>query len=286
MILRAERHKMLSAIVFMCVTLSGVGCRDTDPPPTYYGDLGTDGTLLLPVPSPQYAISKVDDAQADWHPVAKPGERVEEEAEEEDVDESEDETSTTETEAEIRELIEAYNELAAERSMDDLLEYYVPEQQETLRPLLETSFNIAEKVAELADALTAKLPDAEERIRAALAGAGGSPSGVLVVESLNVVSDTEVTGPLAAGGLAPTCRFVVSDEEWFIEMPQADAAKTKSELDAVLARFSGWVESLSSGGVSAEELLVQIEAASAEAPADAEGAPAAEDTEGGPSETD
>ena len=284
MILRAERYAVLSAVVFLCVALSGVGCRDTDPPVTHYGDLGTDGTLLLPVRSPPYAISKVDDAQADWHPVTDPDEQVEEE--EEDADESEDETSTTETEAEIRELIEAYNEVAAERSMDDVLEYYLPEQQETLRPLLETSFNMAGKAAELAEALIQKLPDAEERIRAALAGVEGHASGVLVVESLSVVSDTEVMGPLAAGGLAPTCRFVVSDDEWFIEMPQADAGKTKPELDAALARFGGWLESLSSGGVSAEELLVQIEAASAKDAADADEAPGVEETEGGPSETD
>ena len=247
------------ASVSVVVALAGAACRDTDPPPTHYRDLGTDGTLLLPVSPPPYAISKVQNARADWYPFTEPSE-MEAEARPGD---DEDEAWKTEVEAEIRELIEQYNETASDRNVEDLLEYHVSEQSEALKPLLETSFSIAAKVTELGDGLREKLPDAADRIAGALAGFGDPSGDVFVVESLSVVSDTEVTAKLPGGGLSPTCRFVVVEDEWYIDMAGVDTERTKPALDAALAGFDGWLQKLTSGELTAEDVLVQIEAAAA-----------------------
>jgi hypothetical protein len=273
MILPGKRHSRWVLVVSVCVAAAGVACRETEPPRTHYADLGTDETLLLPAPSPPYALSKVTDAKAEWHAVADRGAKEEAPAADED-DEAEEGLSTAETEAEIRELIQQYNETAAEGDVEGLLEYYVPDQQDALKPLLETEVAIGKKATELSDALKAKLPDAEQQIESALGRIDGASGSVFVIESLTVVSDTEVTVQVPTSALNPTCRFVVSDDEWFIDLQSADAGTIKPGLDSVLGQLTGWLASVSSGDIPAEDVLAQIEAAQAD---DAEGAPAETD---------
>ena len=54
---------------------------------------------------------------------------------------------------------------------------------------------------------------------------------------------------------------MVSDDEWFIEVPDAvDYAEMKSAADTTVASCDGWLTALSSGEASAEEVLAQLEA--------------------------
>lgn len=255
-----RRRSRWTWLILGLVAAGNIGCRDSDPPRPHYRDVGTGGTVLLPVPPPKYVITDPNAGTADWHPFRDPSEEPPEpEAVDED-EESGGEASTEEIEAEIRELIADYNAIAADKDIEELLGYHLEEQQEALKPVLEAGFALLEKLPELASALEAKLPDRADRIAEVLAQLGDPGGDVLSVESLTVDDDTTVTAKLSGGVVGSSCRFVLIEDEWFVEMPDAvDYAVMKTVLEAARAGCDGWLAGLSSGEASAEEVLTQIE---------------------------
>ncbi len=241
-------------LILGLVAAGNISCRDSDPPRPHYRDVGTEGTVLLPVPPPKYVITDPDAGTADWHPFRDPSEEPVE------GEESGGEASTEEVEVEIRELITDYNAIAADKDIEELLGYHLEEQQEALEPVLEAGFALLEKLHELASALEAKLPDRADRIAELLARLGDPGGDVLSVESLTVDDDTTVTAKLSGRVVGSSCRFVLIEDEWFIEMPDTvDYAMMKTVLEAARAGCDGWLAGLSSGEASAEEVLAQIE---------------------------
>jgi hypothetical protein len=247
----------LTWVVFALIATSVIGCKDSEPVRPHYRDLGTEGTLLLPTGRPKYVIADLTAGTADWHPFREPTDEAEEAGDQD----SDGEVAKDEVEAEIRELIADYNGIAADKDIEELLNYHIEEQQEGLKPVIEVGFTLAEKLPQLAAALEEKLPDDADRITAALARHGDPTGSLLFVESLTVVDDAEVTAELSGVALGSTCRFVVIEDEWFIEMPDAvDYAQIKQALDTVLASCDTWLTALSSAEGSAEEVLAQVEA--------------------------
>lgn len=250
--------------IFSGIVLSASSCRDTEPPPAHARDLGTGGHTLLPTDS-SWRNPAVATGQADWHPFRDPtlgeGEEpgstprpgAEAVAGTEDFD-------AEEVEVEIRELIDGYNLDVADATTDVLLDYYVEGQRETLRPWLEAGTSLEEKLAGLRAGLDEKLPDAKQRIESAFATLGGSSGRALIVDAVNVVSDTEAMVTVGGGGM--TYRFVVDEDEWFIEIQQIEMlAALSPAIDASLAIFDQWLQGLQSGQIPSETVLAQIEAA-------------------------
>ncbi|UCE62351.1 MAG: hypothetical protein JSU63_11680 [Phycisphaerales bacterium] len=240
------------------------GCRDSEPTKPFYRDLSTDdSSYLLPGPSPWHAVSDIQKAKgkADWRPFREPSEPSEVTAKE-----AEDATADGETKAEIRELLTGYNEVAAEEAVDELLGYYVGDQQEALTPFLEAHGTLTDKLTALGATIAEKLPDQKDRADAALAKLGGRPGQALAVVSLEVVSETEVSGVLSPGSVSPTCRFIWDDEDedWYIEMTDlATYEQVKPGVDALLASLDEWLAGLASGELSAEDAIAGVEGATA-----------------------
>ncbi len=230
------------------------GCRDVAPPPTYNRDLG-DGTVLLPPVRSARQDAELRDGTAEWHKFSK-FEAVEEETAEAEVGEEE----AGEVEAEIRELIAEYNEFVAERDLDEFLEYHVEEQHETVKALFEADAAMMGKFAGLRSLLDEKLPEKRDRVATVFDRLEAKSKEGLVVESLTVVSDVEVTGKLAPGGPAPTCRFLVVDDEWYLEIPELpDPVQLKPALDMVMATLDTLAQGLESGQLLPEQVLGQVE---------------------------
>ena len=230
------------------------GCRDVDPPRPYNQDLG-DGTVLLPPVRSARQNAELRDGTAEWHEFSKF------EAEEEETAEGEvGEEEAGEVEAEIRELIAEYNELVAGHDLDEFLEYHVEEQHETVKALFEADAAMMSKSADLRSLLDENLPEEQDRIATVFDRLEAKSKEGLIVESLAVVSDVEVTGKLAPGGPAPTCRFLVVDDEWYIEIPGLPdptqpgsiPAMTTTALDTLL-------QGLQSGQLPPEQVLGQVE---------------------------
>jgi hypothetical protein len=245
-----------------------VGCRDTEPEPAHNRDLGGDGALLLPTASVwcEAAISK---GKADWHPFSieqalqqqaaslRPGE--------EPAGASERHQQIKDA---IREMVDDYNDFAPEATVDELLEYYVEEQHDSLKQVFEAAQNFARTYATIRKELDARLPDARERVDAALAVLEAGATARLPVESITVLSDTEVAGKITGGSTqsafatAPTCRFILLDDEWYIQLVALENfSENKPASDAELAMYKGLLQGLESGQMPAETVLEQVERA-------------------------
>ena len=245
--------------VLVLVAIGGMGCRDTEPLPTHYRDLGTDGSPLPPTGSVWHDPA-IAAGQANWHSFREPA--VGEDAESPAPTGDADAQGNEEIEAEIRDLVDDYNEVAADGTTDELLEYYVEEQHDTLRPWLDAAASLAQKLTALREAFDQKMPEAGERIANAFTALGASTPRELAIETITVVSDTEATGTVPAEAGFLTYRFVVVDEEWYIEVLQIEVlAALRPAIEIALATYDGWLENLQSGQAPPDSILAQLEAA-------------------------
>lgn len=250
----------------LLVTLGSTACREAEPPPLHNTDLG-DGVLVLLPTAPVWHDSGITEGRAELHPFRELSLDQEPEADEEpEANEGpavagSDETDTIRSE--IREILDEYNDLVSDATVDELLDYYVEEQHDALRALFESAAGFAEQYAGIRVELEAKLPDDHPRIDAALVilEADVEATFRLPVESITVMSESEATGKIAGGPVATTCRFRLLDEEWYIELPGLDdAAELGAALDAGLTQYREWLDGLRSGKISPDAVLQQVEA--------------------------
>jgi len=236
-------------------TVAFLGCRDREPPRPFAHDLGKDGIVLLPLPSPRYTISSVGGAdRADWIPLRDPIREDDGETEAAPDDDTAvvDETAAGEVEAEVRELITDYNSLAAEGDIEELLAYYVEPKRTALQPLLESALDLARKVQEIRGSLADKFPTAVETALSKVAGSSGAE---LIVESVVPADGSSADISLGPGNLFRKCRAVVLADEWFLDLPDdADFERLRTDIDAALAHADGLLAMLSAGELSAETL--------------------------------
>ncbi len=248
---------------FLLVTLVPTACRDAEPPPRHNTDLG-DGELVLLPTAPVWHDSSITEGRAELHPFRELSLDEEPEADEAPAVAAvagSDETGTIRSE--IREIIDEYNDLVSEATVDELLDYYVEEQHDALRALFESAAGFAEQYAGIRLELEARLPDDHPRIDAALAVLEADVQATfrLPVESVTVMSESEAAGKIVGGSAATTCRFRLLDEEWYIELPGLDdAAELRAALDAGLTQYRQWLDGLRSGKVSPDAVLQQVEA--------------------------
>ena len=258
------------------LVLAVVGCRDRDPPPTFYRNLGTQDDPLLPAASVIHDVSLAK-GSADWVPFRKLGEAK---AATPSEDRGPSGSSNAETEAEIRELLKEYNELVAERDIDELMVYHIDSHQETVKSWYEFRFALMDKLAEGQTALTSALPELQARIEQAFAPIKAIFAG-LSVDTLTVESEELVVGKLAGGGMAPMCRFVIVEDEWFIDLPNFPEtfAQRKPDIVRTMSIIDTMKQGIESGSMPAEQVLTQLEALSAALATDR--TPATDDHDGG-----
>jgi hypothetical protein len=258
----------LTVLVFMS------GCRKAEAPRAYNRDLGTDETILLPVTSP-WKEAQLKDGRADWQPFRKPG------AEEAVVEETADDSAAgdaEETEADIRAMIAEYNELIGEATADELIEFYVSDQREALKPVIESALASNEKLGQVTAALEEQMPDAGDRVADAAQSVRTQAGIALAIESITVVGENEVAAKLAGGPVAG-CTFRLLDDVWYIALEGApEFAEIKQSTGALARTCESWLASLESGEATAETVLSQMaepapeaEEEPAEAPDEAEG---------------
>lgn len=232
------------------------GCRDSNPPAAFYRNLGSEDVLLLPVASVTHDVTLAR-GTADWVPFRELTEDATGSTSEDAKPSGE---TNTETEKEIRDLLEEYNELVAERDIEELQIYHIEAHQETVKSWYEMQFALLDKLAEVQTALAGALPDSHARIDKAFAPLKKASAGLLV-ETLTVENENLVIGKLAAGGVAPMCRFVILEDEWFIDLPNLSEtfAQLKPNLDGQMSKIDRLKLDLESGSKAAEQVLEQLE---------------------------
>lgn len=219
---------------------------------------------MLPVPPPKYVLTSAQVGTADWYPFRDPTQAPpdpELDRGEDDEDLSAEAPPAEEVEQEIRELVAGYNSLAEERDLEGVLGYYIEAQQETLRPVVEAAFALADKIPELAAALEAKLPERADDVGRVLSALRASAGPAISLKAVTAGDDDSANAELSGGVMGTRCRFLVIDDEWYIEFPDVAPAGAKAALAAALATCDGWLAALAADEPPAEEILAQIEAA-------------------------
>ena len=249
----------LTGMLACVVTLSATACRRADPPDAYSRNLGTEDAPLLPTSS-VFKQPGIAGGRVEWIIFREP-----------DSDQTADgaagsgtKVNEAEVEAEIRAMFADYNELLsdAEATIDDFLDFFLEGQRDLVRPLLESTPTLALTLQELRSALQAKKVDEADRIDAAIKTLESTVERKLIATAVTVENDSKVTVTLATGPFAPSFECVIVDDEWFVQIPDADALQAaKPALHQVLSTYQGWLDDLKSDRSSADEIMQKIETA-------------------------
>lgn len=231
--MRTDRN--LVALSMVCfLILAGNGCKDVDPPPTRYANLGTQGQPLPPTAG-AWTNAAIQAGTAEWvafrepdldafaltahradsnseetapldEPVLTPIGHNEGVSDAPDADGSEEVAvekvadaafSSDEIEAELREVVTEFNEVAAEGDFDALLDFFVESQHDTLTELGKTAKELSGKVDALLDALESKAKGSKDSLSDFLAFSKRAASINLNIERYNIASENEAVGILA-----------------------------------------------------------------------------------------
>ncbi len=233
-----------------------VGCRPSEPPPSYNEDLGTEGSVLLPTTSAWHdpAIAK---GQADWRPFRKPG-----------AEPKQGETATGEAkpaggnqgiESELRKLVNDFNAAVAEKNFEDAIDLLVEDQIAPAKQVVEVLPTYLSKVREVVELL----PGVNETLKTAVADATLSAILKLEITSITVSNPTEAVGKLAsAPGAIGDARFVLvkdkDGEYWYIDHPQISAIGTALPmLQQSMPQLDAFIAGVKSGQIAGDALAQQ-----------------------------
>lgn len=269
------RSKFRSLISALLLAPALVGCREDQGGTSYEGDLGRDGTVLLPTGS-AWVSADLAKGQAEWPPFRKPDDAPPEEP----AAKGDTAASAGELEKEIREFIDGYNGVAATAPAEELLDYFVEDQREALKPVLTSAAALAAADAALLTELEAKLADAPERVQAAAKGLHASAPYLVSAQRLADVTENGASAELAPGSLFATCSFVRIDQDWYLKAPDGEAlGQSQRALDAAQTARKGWLAALQAETPDIDSVLKEIEewASGAKASAKPEGETKTED---------
>jgi len=243
-------------------------CRDSEPPPAYYVDLGSDNKPLPP-PAPTWKDSSIREGTAEWRPFT-PANATPKPA----VPESESPPAGLataegdETEKAVREFIKEFNEVVAEKAHDELPDYFVKSQRGPLRELLKVRKDFLANTTELVAAIEEKSAEAGQALRAKLKGVEAAGSLEMTLVSLTVIGPTEATGTLSVpeGASVPEeqreALFKKVGREWQVELKQIEAAAAALPMmQTAVAQFDTLISAVKSGAAPVDAVVKQLDAA-------------------------
>lgn len=245
-------------------------CRESEPPRPYYTDMG-DENRPLPPPATTWTDPAIKNGTADWPPFqpADPAAAPRSAAAPKPVE-------TTETppagepspvEAAVRAFIKDFNAVVAEKDFKELPAYFVRDQRGKVRDLLATGDQFLAKFDNLLNAIDEKSPGAAEPLRRFQSLAATTQARELNVESLAVLSPSEVTARLIPppGLTVPdellAARFLLRNDEWEVELKQVDITTASlPAIQAMIQQFDTLIEAVQSGAVPTETVVQQLSA--------------------------
>jgi len=239
------------------------GCKERQPVPTHYADLGEDGRPLVPTSAPVHN-ARIEKGSADWQPFRQP-EIPDENAPASPTRAgatSDDAGSNSESEKKaIRETIADYNEALATGTTEDLLEFFTDDQSKIAETVLPTLDALNLKLGELATAV----PDQSkviETLRAELAAVRLLKIEIASIETRghNAATVTLKQPPLPSflpnlseeAKTASTVSFSLGEDEyWYLQSPiLAALTKVQPVLEQMVTEADGVVASKNNADAS------------------------------------
>jgi hypothetical protein len=255
-----SRHRCFWLAVIDAMVV--VGCRPSEPVPSYNEDLGTEASVLLPASSEWYdpAVAK---GQADWRPFRKPG--AESKSGGNATGEAKPAGRNESIESELRTLVSDFNAAIAANKFDEAIDFLIEEQIAPAKQAVEDLPTLWGKIKELAEVL----PGDNENLKIAVADVSLPAVLKLEVASITVSNPTEAVGKLTAPagvlgvtGLAVSSdlRFVLVKEKdgeyWYIDHPQIRAmAAVLPKLQQSLPQLDAFIAGVKSGQIGGDALV-------------------------------
>jgi len=257
--LQTRKSRRATSIFVLLVV---VGCRPSEPAPSYNEDLGTGETVLLPTSSAWYDAAVVK-GQADWRPFRKPG--TEPKSAGPATEEAKPAGGNESIESELRTLVNDFNAALTNGKFEDAIDFLIEEQIAPAKQAVEDLPTLWGRIKELAEVL----PGDNENLKKAVADVSLPAVLKLEVASITVSNATEAVGKLTApaGVLGVTgtatssdLRFVLvkqkDGEYWYIDHPQIRAmAAVLPKLQQSLPQLDAFIAGVKSGQIGGEALV-------------------------------
>jgi len=245
------------------IALVPIGCRDTEPPPVLYVDLGDAGRPLPPPAGLAWVDPSLKSGRAEWQAFREPSAEAMSDApvavRTNDEAAPSSNVDAGKIESEIRAMLADYNALAAENKTDELIDYHVKAQVERLRSFLNTRNTLVEKMSRIEQALRERLPNDSARIAAVFEPLQRDYSPVLEIGTITVQSDTSATGTLIETDISATIGFEVEDDAWYVEFPDDLLELIETNAAATLPALDQLQGGLDSGQIPADLILASWE---------------------------
>lgn len=252
-----------AGILTLTLMLSaGMGCNKNDPPPAYNYDLG-DSALALPPTSSSPTNVLLASGQADFPAFRKPTDKPAS-SQPSTLKPSAGSSNFSAVEKNLRDMITEYNEFTrdAETDADALLDYFVEEQYDILKPWMEAGLTTFRHLTAIRNELTGKLPDQTDRITRVFDQLDSGASLALTLDKITVKNDSEASSTMDVGSRIQTIFFVVVDEEWYLKFDGIEKfAAATPMLSTAVSTYGGWLSAVQSGQISADQTLQIAESA-------------------------
>ena len=161
--------------------------------------------------------------------------------------------------AEVRELVEEYNGVIADGDVEALLEYFVAEQEEALRPVFTAAVALSSRLGPFCQTLEASQAGTEtERSRGLCRNVAAMLTPRLNTEELRAEEGGTVMMRVSSRIFPAEVRAVKVEEDWYFQIPDAaGVAVSAAQLSELGQRVDQWSAALG-GGTGP---FVEIEAA-------------------------
>lgn len=274
------RSGFCSAGWWVCALLVLTAVGGCSRSPSSQADFAGDepaGTTLPPVGGARLNPA-IAGGQADWVEFRQPPSPEEMAAEPNEPQPSPATDSGEDWNAGLRTVVEDYNGLVAEGDVDGLLEYFVAEQEDVLRPLLTAALSLSRKLEQLCQAAKAaaqEAPGNDIAERCTRAATMFSPQ--LNVQEYRRTEPASAAMQVSSRVFPAEVLAVQVDEEWYFQLGDTsglDAIPT--QLDALAQQVEQWTEGISAGTTTAADIAANLDQAlgqSANSPAAAENTP-------------
>jgi hypothetical protein len=259
---------VLRFVVGVAVALLGPftsACRDTEPPRVLNVDLG-DADLPLPPPATSARMNPaILGGRAEWRdfrepqlarmtgePGAAPGV----------ADAARPVAPASQDDAQIKRIratLDEFNALVAEGKRDELPDYLVASQVDTMESLTKRQAEFMQKMGEVRRAFEAKLPDQGERIAKVFKFFDDMNKAPLIVDEIRMEGAGRASGVVQniPGGLQ--VEFELEEDVWYIKFPDTLLGQSLAMIEGALPMFEQLKNTLESDDALAEQMLAALE---------------------------
>jgi len=164
-------------------------------------------------------------------------------------------------ESEFRKLVQDYNDIGADGDVEDFLEYFVADQVEAMRPVLQSALAVAAKLTQLCTGMKEKREESD-RVAEVCQRADKLFGVELGTESLTMAGKEGAVIKMASRVYPADVQVVVVEGDLYFKIGDLTGLSVSQvSLDAFSSQLDGWLLSLQDGSKPVSEILQALDLA-------------------------